>query len=80
MTTSVSRNARVSSRSVALFVNAELRAGACVTGSSQKAPWGFMVPFQLGSEERREGGMETERERDRGGERGRERGEDRERE
>lgn len=53
-TTSVSRSARVSSRSVALFVNAELRAGARVTGSSRKAPWGFMVPLQLGSEEARE--------------------------
>lgn len=53
-TTSVSRSARVSSRSVALFVNVELRAGARVTGSSRKAPWGFMVPLQLGSEEARE--------------------------
>lgn len=50
----LSRSARVSSRSVALFVNAELRAGARVTGSSRKAPWGFMVPLQLGSEEARE--------------------------
>lgn len=35
------RSGRVSSRSVALFVNAELRARARVTGSSRKASWGF---------------------------------------
>lgn len=59
-TTSVSRSARVSSRSVALFVNAELRAGARVTGSSQKAPWGFTVPPQLESGEVREEAKEGE--------------------
>lgn len=42
-TRSDSRSGRVSSRSVALFVNAELRAQARVTGSSRKASWGFMV-------------------------------------
>lgn len=54
-TRSDSRSGRVSSRSVALFVNAELRARARVTGSSRKASWGFMVlsppPSALGSEE-----------------------------
>lgn len=57
-TRSDSRSDRVSSRSVALFVNAELRARARVTGSSRKASWGFMVPpppLRLGSEETRKG-------------------------
>lgn len=55
-TKSDSRSGRVSLRSVALFVNAELRARARVTGSSRKASWGFMVPpLRLGSEETRKG-------------------------
>lgn len=51
-TRSDSRSGRVSSRSVALFVNAELRVRARVTGSSRKASWGFMVP-PFGSDQKR---------------------------
>lgn len=53
-TKSDSRSGRVSLRSVALFVNAELRARARVTGSSRKASWGFMVP-PFGSDQKRRG-------------------------
>lgn len=64
-TRSDSRSGRVSSRSVALFVNAELRARARVTGSSRKASWGFMVrppsPSRLLDQKRRRGVSEGER-------------------
>lgn len=61
-----SRSGRVSSRSVALFVNAELRARARVTGSSRKASWGFMVP-PFGADQRRQGRDERRRGRENGG-------------
>lgn len=60
-TKSDSRSGRVSLRSVALFVNAELRARARVTGSSRKASWGFMVP-PFGSDQKRRGKEEEGRE------------------